>query len=557
MNCHHCQQPFTVTEEDKAFYTKVSPEIKGTKLPLPAPTLCPPCREQRRMAFRNERKLYNRRCDLTQKQIISLYAPDSKYKAYETSAWWGDSWDAQDYGREFDFNQPFFPQFQALQLAVPRMSLNTMNNENSDFTSFAGFNKNCYLIHTADQNEDCYYGVYALRNKNCVDFLFCYDNELCYEVRDSNKCTNVFFGENISSCYDSFFIEDCINCHDCIMCVGLTHKSYCYKNKQYTPEEFHQIKSDLLTDFSVKLAEYKNSFKAFSLTIPHPGVHITNADGCTGDFIQNSHNLTHCFDISKAEDCKYCSFIENCKDSYDWTFYSDRGELGYELANVATNVYHCLFSTNCWGRSTSLLYCDLCQFCENCFGCVGLKKQKYCIFNKQYSEADYFTLITKIIHHMQKTKEWGEFFPINLSPFAYNETVAQEYYPLKKESAAEQSIAWKNIEEYNRYEGQKCLPPDDIKQVTDSILKDILTCSTCEKNYRIISQELQFYRAHNLPVPKECFNCRHQNRVNARNGRKLYQRTCNNCQKEITTTYHPDRPEIIYCQDCYQQKVLN
>ena len=30
--------------------------------------------------------------------------------------------------------------------------------------------------------------------------------------------------------------------------------------------------------------------------------------------------------------------------------------------------------------------------------------------------------------------EWGEFFPASLSPFGYNETVANEYYPLSRDS---------------------------------------------------------------------------------------------------------------------------
>ena len=29
--------------------------------------------------------------------------------------------------------------------------------------------------------------------------------------------------------------------------------------------------------------------------------------------------------------------------------------------------------------------------------------------------------------------EWGEFFPSSISPFGYNETVAQDYYPMTRE----------------------------------------------------------------------------------------------------------------------------
>lgn len=89
-----------------------------------------------------------------------MYRPDSDYKIFDQKVWWSDSWNAMDYGRDFDFAQTFSENFCLLSLDVPRMSLNIVQNENSDYVSFAGYNKNCYLIYTADQNEDCMYGSY-------------------------------------------------------------------------------------------------------------------------------------------------------------------------------------------------------------------------------------------------------------------------------------------------------------------------------------------------------------------------------------------------------------
>jgi hypothetical protein len=50
--------------------------------------------------------------------------------------------------------------------------------------------------------------------------------------------------------------------------------------------------------------------------------------------------------------------------------------------------------------------------------------------NKQYTKEEYEKLLPKIIAHMKKTGEWGEFFPISISPFNYEETPAMDYYPL-------------------------------------------------------------------------------------------------------------------------------
>jgi len=62
-----------------------------------------------------------------------------------------------------------------------------------------------------------------------------------------------------------------------------------------------------------------------------------------------------------------------------------------------------------------------------------LNTAKYCILNKQYTKEEYEKLMPKIIEYMEKTEEWGEFFPASLSPFGYNETIAMEYFPLTRE----------------------------------------------------------------------------------------------------------------------------
>lgn len=59
-----------------------------------------------------------------------------------------------------------------------------------------------------------------------------------------------------------------------------------------------------------------------------------------------------------------------------------------------------------------------------------MKDAKYCILNKQYSQAEYEELVPQIIKHMKERGEWGEYFPHKLSLFGYNETLAGEQSPL-------------------------------------------------------------------------------------------------------------------------------
>lgn len=133
--CPNCSQEFAITDKDMEFYDKISPVFNGTKYKIPAPTLCPDCRQQSRLIWRNERKLYKRTSNLTGKTIVSMYSPEKPYKVYEQDFWRGDKWDALDYSRKFDFSRPFFEQFNELVLDVPDFSLCTIGNENSDYTN--------------------------------------------------------------------------------------------------------------------------------------------------------------------------------------------------------------------------------------------------------------------------------------------------------------------------------------------------------------------------------------------------------------------------------------
>jgi hypothetical protein len=109
--CKVSGQPFPIYQSDLEFYDKISPTFNGKKFAIPTPTLCSEERERRRLARRNERKLYKTTSSLSGKSIISLYSPDKPYKVYSQDEWWSDKWDAMEYGRAFDDNQPFFEQF--------------------------------------------------------------------------------------------------------------------------------------------------------------------------------------------------------------------------------------------------------------------------------------------------------------------------------------------------------------------------------------------------------------------------------------------------------------
>ncbi len=268
--------------------------------------------------------------------------------------------------------------------------------------------------------------------------------------------------------------------------------------------------------------------------------------------MKNLKKSVNCYESTNLEDCGHSDFSLNSKDSYDVYASSTKGvQLSYEgVCLEGDNLVSCFYA----GGYNNIYYSDFVVFCENVFGCAGLKRKSNCIFNKQYTKDDYDLLISRIINHMKETGEWGEFFPISSSPFGYNETVAAEFFPMSREEVLKKGYNWKDSEEKN-FQVQKSEIPEIISNVNDDICDEILACEITGKNYKIIPQELKFYREMNLPIPQKCPDQRHKERMNLRNPRKLFDRQCMKCEKDIQTTYDPSRPEIVYCETCYLKEV--
>lgn len=555
-SCKKCAANYEITAEDLVFYEKVSPVFAGKKYLVPPPTLCPQCRARRRLSFRNERKLYNRKCDLTGRQILSMYSPEKPYKVYDHKEWWGDKWDAGGYGQPYDPDKPFFYQFHELWLKVPQMNVRSEDNLNSDYCNLTANCKNCYLVFESSNNEDCLYGYWLQKCRDCTDVSFSHESTLCYETDDCYNCYNLLWSRDCSNCSDSAWLIDCTGCKNCLFCANLRQKKYCIFNRQLTKAEYEKEKEKYLDGSAATARKNAEEFEKFDLKLPKKYAHTVNAENCTGDYINNSKNCRSCFHAHDAEDCKYGEHVwRDSKNNMDVSTVGRGAELVYESINTAIGATHDLFCIQCWSGTADLMYCVSCFSSQNCFGCIGLCHKKYCILNKQYTKEEYESIVPEIIRQMEKAGEWGEFFPPKNSEFGYNETVANEQYPLDKKDALRQGFKWRDEEPLAKYQGEKVKVPEKINEISDDILGKILTCGLCGKNYRIIRQELDFYRKMNLPVPASCPDCRHHARMARRNPNWLYSRACAKCNAPVQTTYNPDRPEIVYCESCYLKEI--
>lgn len=529
--CKECGLNFYVSDKDLEFLDKVAPIILGKKHDVPAPNCCYECRLQRRFSWRNDITLYSRKCDRTGVNLISMFSLDSDVTVFEHDLWWSDKWDARDYGRNFDFDRPFFEQFIEVDRAVPHANVIVFNSENSVYTNYNTNVRNCYLCFAGNYSEDNLYCYNAEVSHDCVDCAFVWDSEILYDCVQCSKCYRCSYCLHSDNCSESMFLDDCIGCGNCFMSANLRNKQYYILNKKYSKEEYENKLGEYLALGHEECKKiWKTERKKFSVR----GNHNLQSENCSGEYILQSKNCKDCYIVSRGgEDCHYVyNGFPNLKDASDCTFCGEKAELLYECLASGVNESRILFGNLCLDGSSDLLYCSCMFGCKNCFGCSNMRKVKYCILNKQYSEEEYNELVPKIISHMKETGEWGEYFPVAISPFKYNESCAGLHFPLSREEILNKGWQWKEMKE----------------EVSGEPSGKVQVCEKSGKHFRFIKKELDFYEKWELPLPKLCFFERHKQRLGLMNGWHVRELGCVKCGKNVLTG---NRSEEVYCEECY------
>ncbi len=558
--CQNCKKDFTIDSNDFGFYKKIDV--------LP-PKICPDCRAQLRLSFRNERAFYKRPCDSCKKDIVSTFSPNKNYPSYCPECWWGDKLDGNKYALDYDSKKPFFEQFNELWNKVPKPALVSTRDVNSHYLNLAADNKNCYLIIESSNNENCTNCYWIQLSKDLTDCSFTSKVELSYEVDDCYDCHSLRWSKGCYNCLDSLFMLDCRGCTSCIGCINLREQKYHIFNKPYTKDEYEEkLKSFRLDTFS-GVEDFKKQFQNFIKDKPRKFAEITNAVNSTGNYMTNVKNNKYCFHAYEAEDNAYSVHVwRGAKNCVDCNTAGRSAELIYNSLNEGQEIANIICCSFCWG-SQFMEYCFNCPHSNNCFGCTGLIKGSYCILNKQYSKEEYKKLRAEIIKKMKEEGIYGDFFPKELSPFGYNESSGMDEFPLAKEEALVQSFKWEDTTR-GTY-GKETIDwknfPDSISDLPSDfdVGKEIFVCTLCQKNYRIVTDELSFYRRMKIPIPRACPECRHTRRFKDRGPNKLWHRNCmckienhehtGVCPNEFETSYSPEREEIIYCENCYNKEV--
>ncbi|MDP3725256.1 MAG: hypothetical protein Q8R20_02160 [Nanoarchaeota archaeon] len=581
--CQNCKQYFQIEPDDLNFYKKME---------APPPTFCWLCRYQRRLMFLNERTLYKRACGLCGKDMVTIFSPDKPHTVYCGPCWYSDKWDPMDYGMEYDSTKNFFVQFKELLEKTPCMALtnDTPTLVNSDYVNHAGSAKNCYLVFSSDLCENVLYSKIVVNVKDSMDIVISGESELCYQNVNVGKSSRVLFSLDCQSCHDVYFSKGLAGCSNCFGCANLRGKRYCVWNVQYSKEEYEKKMREFRLDSYEKVQKLKKQAIEHWMKFPQKYMHGFQNTNATGDYVYFSKNAQNCYQARHLEDCKFCQNISMspAKDCYDITEWGNGIELCYDTITTGEGTNNIKFCFGAWKSARNVEYSMCAITSKNIFGCANIRNKEYCVLNKRYEKEEYEALRKQIIEDMNKRpyideKErvfaYGEFFPYDLAPCDYNESGAQDHFPLNKEEVLKKGWRWHEAEPSKHKPTIQIYElPDSIKDAREDIVKEIIACGECQKPFKIIQQELGLLRRLNVPLPRKCFECRYQDLNKRVNKPQLFQRQCEcagshdkkriykntathihhgeeHCPNEFQTTYSSDRLEIIYCETCYQAEV--
>lgn len=561
--CQNCKQQFTIEPDDFAFYEKMT---------VPAPTWCPKCRLQRRLAFFNLINLWKRKCDLCGEEKIAMYPPDAPYTVYCPQCWWSDKWDSYDYGLDYDFSKSFLTQFNELWHKVPLLglSIDLDTTKMSPHNNHAGHLKNCYLLFHADFDEDCVTGFSVFSSKSCADCSLIILSEQCYDMMHSYKNNRCIGGRSqVTESIDCAFLKDSMNCQHCFASANLRNKKYYIFNQPYSKEAYEEEmkKWDLGSYHTYREAQRRA--EEHWATLPPKPMMDEFTTNCSGSHVFQSKNCHDCFETIGAEDCRYLLTVQTppIKDCYDVSSWGNNMQRCYEGCVIGENISDMKFCQEAGINLHHAEYSKLSTGGSYHFGCVSIKKGDYVILNKRYPKEEYEKLRAKIVAHMdempyrdQKGRiyKYGEFFPVECSPVAYNMTLAQNFFPLSQRETIEGGYAYMEPETRTYTVTKKVSElPDHIKDAKDDILKETIECKTCGKGYKVTEMELSFLRNMNVPLPRRCPFCRiNEKLVQWVKNLRVIDRTCDQCGAKFQTNYPKEEASYILCKQCYLKEVV-
>jgi hypothetical protein len=480
---------------------------------LPLPTVHPFEALRRMYVFGALRPLFKGKSVISGQSLLTRYNPDLGTKICSTEEFF-DLIDNTEVGQDYDFSRPFFEQWYEVFRKSVQPPLNKSNCEDSDYVNGALNLSGCYLCFAMWDSKDCLYCVTALSCRDCVDLCYSVNCELCYSSNNLTRCYEVQESTDCSDCQSSFGLFGCSNCSNCYGCVDLSREEYCIFNQKVTKSAYEQFLA------GKDLASYNNRIiavaecNAFAVAQNYKAKTISISERATGAYIERCEDVEQVYNAVSSRFSGYLIIGQDAHHCYRGL--GVRSSFTYQTHGFDSSVNVYCYTVR--GGSNNIYSTFLYNNCSDCFGCTGLKKNSYCILNKQYSKEEYLELVPRIIAHMKSTGEWGEWFPIQYAPHYYEEGSWAEFmHDIPREVARKRGYLLLPDSELKTPSDQTDSIPDKLSGADiTTLLATPVRCQKTGKLFNLQRRELDFYLKLGIPVPRVHWNHKMQARINSR-----------------------------------------
>ncbi len=541
-------EKWTMTDEEISWYKKFN---------VPPATVSIPTRWKQQGSWFVGYQFWYQTHPETGKPIVGTIHPATGLKMLPDVEWFTK--DFLDKGIDYDPSAPFFPQFRALQLTVSAPAgRNHIEPKNSIAVVSQG-DEDSYFV-CACRSKRTYYAHVALDVEDSAEVFSGNNIQNSFNVVHSSRIFNCQFVRESRDCLNSTFLFDCRNCEFCYGASNKRNKKYLWWNEQLSKEEWERRRAEVdlgsRKDMDSERAKFQAFIRDFSVWPENFNENVTDS---TGEYLTKTTNVRESYLCEGGADLFGCNFSYG--DAKDNAF------VGYPVwstnsyyscsAGRSNSIKFCHLSV----QSNDLEYCSFCYNCENCFGCVGLNRKKFCIFNKQYEEAEYYRRVDELKCAMLDRGEYGEFFPTAFSPSYYRDASCIHWFggtddemkkigvndfdPESMGAIGQDLTAAADLHQVNEL-------PDHIKDLGQEWIGKPMFDALTNRRFAIIGPEVELYKRQQIAPPQKHAMGRMRDLWTEANMGSFEDAGCAKCGKALRVAKnmgHKDRR--IFCREDY------
>jgi len=486
--------------------------------------------------------------------IISVIHPASGIRVLPDKEWFTRDFISAAY--QYDISRSFFDQFYELTRQVPMAaSFNYLEPENSiSFISLG--DQDSYLV-IACKSKRTFYSSNAFDVEDGAELISVNNAQNVYNVVRSQNIYNSLFIRESTECSNCCFLFDCRDCEFCFGATNKRHAKYVWFNEQLDQKTWENKRAEVNLSDSQTRERYEKKFAELMTQAVWPENFNINADSCTGEYIKEATEIIDGYIVCPGS--YHCEKVNHIHPTPCHDIYLGAGAVGSSDCYCGLGFGHsqnAKYSLCVINNCIDVEYCNGCYDCEHCFACVGLRRKKFCIFNNQYSEQEYWQKLDELKTTVLARGEYGEFPLMNFSGQYWKNSATVQMY------GADENICRALGADFFEAAASGAEGPDSQVVLSElaeidsngqnSLADKVFLDPVAKRRFRFLKPELQLYQQLNIAPPKQHPTARLAKLYNESNFPLAEDKSCYVCGIGLKVGKNINYPtRNIYCHDCY------